>query len=199
MQVIDCVVVLPERQLSLHRWGFVVSDEDSLPHAVHSGGRLCNLIKVTSVKMSYHLYCCFKTCVRQRTRKSTAVQRREVHDSGYCTIHRTRSNTTTQALDPPLSPPRSLALSRAKSGPGSEHMAGGRRRRGERRSSPSGRDSAIVTGQVRGRKEKNTVFVYLFCLFVFLGDGGKVRMTPRKSDFSAGWICLLELPGFSKQ
>ena len=48
---------------SLHSWGFVVSDKGALPHAVHSGGRLFNLIKVTSVKMSSHLYCCFKTRV----------------------------------------------------------------------------------------------------------------------------------------
>ena len=42
---------------SLHSWGFVVSDEGALPLAVHSGGRLFNLIKVTSVTMSSHLYC----------------------------------------------------------------------------------------------------------------------------------------------
>ena len=42
---------------SLHSWGFVVSDKGALPHAVHSGGRLFNLIKVTSVTMSSHLCC----------------------------------------------------------------------------------------------------------------------------------------------
>ena len=34
-----------------------MSDEGALSHAVHSGGRLFNLIKVTSVTMSSHLYC----------------------------------------------------------------------------------------------------------------------------------------------
>jgi len=57
-----------------------VSDEGALPHAVNRGGRLFNLLKLTSVIMSSHLYCfrvamhpkidsCTETCLIIRNRK----------------------------------------------------------------------------------------------------------------------------------
>ena len=58
MGTIVIFMVLPKRQHSLHSWGFVLVCKGALPHAVHRGGRLFNLIRLTSVTMSSHLYCC---------------------------------------------------------------------------------------------------------------------------------------------
>ena len=43
------IVLTEERQHSLYSKRFVVSDEGALPHAVHGGGRLFNLIKLILV------------------------------------------------------------------------------------------------------------------------------------------------------